>query len=161
GALWALAQGLAEKGPVKPPSPEWFRPSFDDGSLKVAGENILDAFISHALGNRKEVAAADDLSGVLSYEKLLVGVIALARRLANLPGDNIGLLLPASVASDLSYFALLMAGKLPIMMNWTTGQANLAHAARVMGVSHVVSSKAFIDRVGVKSDGWEYVYLED
>ena len=26
GQLWALAQGLAEKGPTKPPPAEWFQP---------------------------------------------------------------------------------------------------------------------------------------
>jgi long-chain-fatty-acid--[acyl-carrier-protein] ligase len=161
GELWALAEGLAEKGPVKPPAPEWFSPASDTGPLHVEGENILDAMLSRALRNSKDVAAADELAGVVSYEKLLVGVLAMARRLAQLPGDNIGVMLPASVAADIAYFALLMAGKLPVMMNWTTGQANLAHAAQVMGVTQVVSSKAFTDRVGIKSEGWNYVYLED
>jgi long-chain-fatty-acid--[acyl-carrier-protein] ligase len=161
GELWALAQGLAEKGPVKPPAPEWFTPSSDAGPLKVEGDSILDAFIPHALRNRKEVAAADDLAGVVTYERLLVGVLAMAKRLAAIAGDNVGLMLPASVAADIAFLSLHAAGKLPVMMNWTTGPANLTHAARVMGVTHVVSSKAFIDRVGVKSDGWTYVYLED
>jgi long-chain-fatty-acid--[acyl-carrier-protein] ligase len=161
GELWALAQGLAEKGPVKPPLPEWFTPSSDAGPLGVKGNSILDAFISNALRYRKEPAAADDLAGVVTYERLLVGVLATAKRLAALPGENVGLMLPASVAADLAFFALHLAGKLPVMMNWTTGPANLTHAARVMGVTHVVSSKAFIDRIGVKSDGWSYVYMED
>jgi long-chain-fatty-acid--[acyl-carrier-protein] ligase len=30
-----------------------------------------------------------------------------------------------------------------------------------MGVKHVVTSRAFVDRIGVRPEGWEYVYLED
>src|SRR5262249_36870760 len=60
-----------------------------------------------------------------------------------------------------TFLALHLAGKLPIMLNWTTGPANLAHAARVMGLTHVVTSKAFIDRLGIENQGWEYVFLED
>ena len=34
-------------------------------------------------------------------------------------------------------------GKLPAILNWTTGPNNLAHAAKLMGLTHVVTSKAF------------------
>src|SRR5437660_6654308 len=54
-----------------------------------------------------------------------------------------------------------MAGKLPVLLNWTTGPAALEHAARVMKLSHVVTSKAFIDRTGIKVAGAEYVFMED
>ena len=47
---------------------------------------------------------------------------------------------------DIALFALHLAGKLPVHLNWTTGPANLAHAAKLMGLTHVVTSKAFIDR---------------
>src|SRR5262249_42650186 len=60
-----------------------------------------------------------------------------------------------------AFMALHLAGKLPVMLNWTTGPAHLAHAVRVMGVRHVVTSKAFIDRLGLGSAGWEYLYLEE
>src|SRR5207302_1362381 len=38
---------------------------------------------------------------------------------------------------------------------------NLAHAARLMSLTHVVTSKAFIDRTGVAVEGTEYLFLED
>jgi long-chain-fatty-acid--[acyl-carrier-protein] ligase len=161
GELWALAQGLAERGPIKPAPREWFSPSADEGPLTLSGRTLLDAFVARALANRKDVAAADDLAGVLTYERLLVGVVTIARRLAPLPGVNVGVMLPASVACDVAFLALHLAGKLPIMLNWTTGPANLAHAVTVMGVTHVVTSKAFMDRIGIQRERWEYVYVED
>ena len=57
--------------------------------------------------------------------------------------------------------ALLMAGKLPVILNWTTGSNNLAHAVRLMTLSRVVTSHTFIDRVEIEIAGVQYVYLED
>jgi long-chain-fatty-acid--[acyl-carrier-protein] ligase len=161
GQLWALAQGLVEREPPKPPPPAWFRPPSDEGPLAALGETIPEAFVARALANRKDVAAADDLSGVLTYERLLVGALVLARRFAGLPGANVGLMLPASVAGDIAFLALHLAGKLPVLLNWTTGPANLAHAARLMGLTHVVTSRAFLDRTGVSVEGVQYLFLEE
>jgi long-chain-fatty-acid--[acyl-carrier-protein] ligase len=56
---------------------------------------------------------------------------------------------------------LHLAGKLPVVLNWTNGPANLAHAAQVMKLSHVVTSKVFIDRVQVQVSGTRFLFLED
>jgi long-chain-fatty-acid--[acyl-carrier-protein] ligase len=162
GELWALAQGLASKGPPRPAPAGWFAPGCGgDGLLEARGGTIPEAFVARALSCRREVAAADDLAGAVTCERLLVGALAMARRFAKLPAANVGLMLPASVASDTAYLALSLAGKLPVILNWTTGPANLAHAARLMGLTHVVTSNAFIDRTGIQVQGTEYLCLED
>jgi long-chain-fatty-acid--[acyl-carrier-protein] ligase len=161
GELWALAQGFADKRPPKPPPPEWFVPPSDEGELKILGDTVAEAFVARALACPRDVVAADDISGVLTYRKMLVGARVMARRFRSLPGENVGLLLPASVACDTMFMALHLAGKLPVLLNWTTGPANLAHAARVMSLSKVVTSKAFVDRAGVTVERTEYVYVED
>jgi long-chain-fatty-acid--[acyl-carrier-protein] ligase len=161
GQLWALAQGLIEKKPPKPPPAEWFRPPSDTGPLKILGDTLAAAFVARALANRRDVAAADDLAGVMTYERLLVGALTLARRLEKLPAAHVGLMLPASVAGDVAFLALHLAGKLPVVLNWTTGPVNLAHAARTMELTHVVTSRAFVDRSGIEVEGVEYLFLEN
>jgi long-chain-fatty-acid--[acyl-carrier-protein] ligase len=161
GELWALAQGIADKRPPKPPAPEWFAPASDDGELKILGDTVAEAFVARALACPRDVVAADDIGGVLTYRKMHVGARVMARRFRSLPGENVGLLLPASVACNTIFMALHLAGKLPVLLNWTTGPANLAHAARVMKLSKVVTSKAFVDRAGVTVEGTEYLYVED
>jgi long-chain-fatty-acid--[acyl-carrier-protein] ligase len=161
GDLWALAGGLASKGPPKPAPPEWFRPPAQDGAPDIQGDTIAEAFVTRALGCPKDVAAADDMAGVITYERLLIGALVMARRFRELPGDNVGLMMPASVGADIALMGLYLAGKLPVVMNWTTGPANLAHAAELMGLSHVVTSEAFIDRTGVEIDDVDYVFLEE
>src|SRR5262249_2418937 len=134
------------QAPPRPAPAQWFRAGRDQRPPEISGETLLEAFVNQALAHRSEVAAADDLAGVVTYERMLVGVLALARRFRDLPGPRVGLLLPASVAGDSALLALLGAGKLPVMLNWTTGPAGLAHAARAMGLECFVTSQAFLDR---------------
>lgn len=161
GQLWALAEGLLDRGPPRPAPAAWFRPSDEVGPLELLGRTVPEAFVARALAHRHEVAVADDQAGVQSYERLLIGALVLARRLKRLPASNVGLLLPASAACDMALLALYLADKLPVVLNWTTGPGNLAHAARVAGLTHVLTVHPFIDRTGITVEGTEYLYLED
>jgi long-chain-fatty-acid--[acyl-carrier-protein] ligase len=161
GQLWALAQGLVERAPPKPPPAAWFTPPSDTGPLEVLGPTVPEAFVARALRSGRDVAAADDLAGVLTCERLLVGALTMSRRFAAVPATNVGLMLPASVGCDLAFLGLHLAGKLPVVLNWTTGPANLAHAARTMGLTHVITSQRFLDRSGITIDDVEWLFLED
>ncbi|HEV3439396.1 MAG TPA: AMP-binding protein [Gemmata sp.] len=161
GALWALAEGLQEKAPPKPPPVGWFAPPGGDASLSIRGETVAEAFLNQAVAHRRMLIVADDLAGGVTYEKLIVGAGAMAARFREIPAENIGLMLPASVACDLAFLGLHLAGKLPVVLNWTTGPANLAHAAKIMKLSHVVTSKAFVDRVQVEVPGATLLFLEE
>jgi acyl-CoA synthetase (AMP-forming)/AMP-acid ligase II/1-acyl-sn-glycerol-3-phosphate acyltransferase/acyl carrier protein len=176
GELWALAEGIVEKAPPKPAPPEWFRPPApptpappptggggvgEGGAPDIMGETVAEAFVARALACPRDVAVADDMAGVLTYDRLLIGAIIMARRFAKLPGDNVGLMMPASVAADVALMGLSLAGKLPVVLNWTTGSANLEHAARLMKLEHVVTSQAFIDRTGIEIKGTRFFFLED
>lgn len=160
GQLYALAAGMTKREPPKPPTPAWFTPPSSEEAAVLA-ESIPEAAVERALACRKDVVCADDMAGVLTYERLLVGALVMAKRFRELPGKNVGLLLPASVACDVALLGLYLADKLPVVLNWTTGPGNLGHAAKLTGLTHVVTSKAFVDRTEVKVGGTEYVYLEE
>jgi long-chain-fatty-acid--[acyl-carrier-protein] ligase len=160
GELWLLAQGLVEAAPPQPAPAAWFDPPAE-GPAEVKGDTLVEAFLNRALAHPRDVAAADDLAGAVIYGRLLVGVLTLARRFRDLPGSRVGLLLPASVACDVALLALQWAGKVPVVLNWTTGPSNLAHAVRTTGLTHVVTSHQFLDRTGLEVPGAQYVCLED
>ncbi len=161
GQLWALAEGLVEKGPPKPPPPTWFTPPSDNGPYAILGDTIPEAFLNRVAQHPKDIAVADDIAGALTYERLLIGTLTMAERFRALPGENIGLLLPASVAADISFLGLHLAGKLPVPLNWTTGPVNLEYAAKLMGLTHIITSKAFIDRMPITIPGTTFVFLEE
>lgn len=161
GQLWALAEGIVEKGPPAPVPPVWFTPPSDTNAVDIPGDTIPAVFLRRAVRHPKDVAAADDLSGVLNYERMLVGSLLLASKFRDLPGEHVGLLLPSSVGCTVAFLALHLAGKLPVLLNWTTGPVNLAHAAKLTEITKVITSKRFIDRTQVEVPGTDYVYLED
>ncbi len=161
GTLWSLAEGMVKRGELPPAPKAWFKPRTDPGRLRLLGPTMNQAILGRVRQSGDDAAAADDTSGLVTYRRLLVSAILLSRRFAEIPAPNVGVLLPASVAADSVFFALHLAGKLPVMLNWTTGPANLAHAARIMGLTHVITSKRFVDRTGIAVEGTQYVHLED
>ena len=176
GELWALAEGqLSAAGDkIEPPPPAWNTPPGDSDEPAVLGETLAEAFVRRMLKNSNDVAAADRMSGVLTYRRLYVAARLMARRFAalvplsplpkgegRLGHEPVGVLLPGSVAANIVFFALHLADRLPVLLNWTTGPANLAHAVKTLGVRHVITSKKLIDRLGIQIEGAEYVYLED
>ena len=163
GELWALGEGLSieESAEAEPAPPAWQRPSASDQVAEVLAETLAEAFVRRALKNPDDVAVADRLSGVLTHRRMLIGASLLGKRMAKLEGEAVGLMLPASAAADLVFFALHLAGKLPVIMNWTTGPANLAHAVKKLKLQHIVTSGKFVDRLGIEVEGADYAFLED
>jgi len=48
-----------------------------------------------------------------------------------------------------------------VMMNWTTGPANLAHGIAVTETRRIVTSRKLVDRLGITVEGAVYEFLED
>lgn len=162
GGLWALADGQLSGGDEKLLVPSgWWKPKRNTQTPKILGETITESFYLRALAQPNDVAVADAISGVLSYRRLLVGAALMARRLQKFEEHHVGVMLPASVAADVVFFALQLANKVPVMMNWTTGPSNLAHGVNVTGVKRILTSKKMVDRLGIDVAGAEYVFLED
>jgi len=161
GELWAIAEGLQEKMPPRPAPAGWFAPAPNNDHLTIPGETVAEAFLNQAFAHRKQMIIADDIAGGLTYERLIIGVSVMASRFREIEAANVGLMLPASVACDLAFFGLHLAGKVPVVLNWTTGPANLAHAVKVAGLTHVITSRAFVDRVQPEVPGAKLYFLED
>jgi len=161
GEMWALAEGQLSTAPPKPPPAEWFARMGDHGPAAILGDTVPVAFVERAFASALDIAEADDLAGAVTYERMLIGATVMSRRFREIPAANIGLLLPATVTADVAFCALGLAGKLPVLLNWTTGPANLAHAARLMKLTHVVTSKTFVDRLAIVVEGTKFLFLED
>ncbi len=112
------------------------------------GATLQEAFLRSCERMDGFVACADGLgAGVVSYSKFKTGVLVLSEEIRKLPGDNIGILLPASVGAYLLILSVLFAGKTPVMLNWTAGIKSLDHAAEVTKIQTVLSSLKFLTRI--------------
>lgn len=164
GELWALADGqLSAKGskPLAVPALWSRRLAMRGHAPAPLADTVGLAFVRRAVAQPNNAAVADRVSGVLSYRRMLIGAALMAEQLRRLPGNNLGVMMPASVAADLAFHAAHLAGKVPVMLNWTTGPAGLAHAVSTTGVSHVVTSQKLVDRLDINIAGAQFVFLED
>ena len=163
GELWALADGKlagdSKEEPVAVPV-AWFAPPRSSAPPAVLAGTVAEAFVRRALVAPTEAAVVDRMSGMLPSRRLLVAAILMSRRFAAWPEKHVGVMLPASVAADIVFFALHMAGKTPVMMNWTTGPANLVHGVKVTDTKRIVTAKKLVDRVGIEVPGADYEFLE-
>jgi acyl-[acyl-carrier-protein]-phospholipid O-acyltransferase/long-chain-fatty-acid--[acyl-carrier-protein] ligase len=112
----------------------------------------------------------DPLRTKLTYKRLLTGTHVLATKLRKpLKGEtHVGVLLPNTAGVAVTFFALQALGKVPAMLNFTAGIANLEAACRAAEVRIILTSRAFIEKArleaveqALKATGITVIYLED
>jgi len=146
--LAASGKGIsAIESPLKGASAAW-KANRGDGRLAIpAGRTITDVFLALASRHPGQVILADQVSGEVSFRRLVLGLMLMVPSIRQLPGRYVGIMLPASVGAGLFYLAALFAGKTPVMINWTTGSRNLVHALDLIGVERVITAKALVSKL--------------
>ncbi len=97
----------------------------------------------------------------VSYSKALIASIILSRRFKKEQNCFIGIMLPTSAGAALSVLGVLMAGKIPVMINYSTGaKRNVEFAQRKCNFDLVVTSKKLLEKIECpRTPGM--VFLED
>ncbi|MDE3038877.1 MAG: AMP-binding protein, partial [Pseudomonadota bacterium] len=81
--------------------------------------------------------------------------------------DYVAVLLPSGLAALVTFVALQTLGKIPCMLNFSSGPANLLHACRIAGVKTILTSRQFIEKGKMESiiealqKDYGIIYLED
>ena len=140
------------------------------GDYINGGGTIFSALVDAraAFGARKLILEDQDRNP-LSYTDLIRAAFALGRRIAALTekGERVGVMLPASSAGVVTFFALHAFGRVPTMLNFTSGIRNLKAACELAGVKRVLTAHKFIEQGQLHDlvDALETVatvtYLED
>ncbi|MFI5014447.1 MAG: acyl-[ACP]--phospholipid O-acyltransferase [Hyphomicrobiales bacterium] len=118
---------------------------------------------------RRQPAVEDPLGTKLGYGKLILSAQILGRQLLPLAraGEAVGVLLPNSAGVVVTFFALQSIGRVPAMLNFSSGAANVISACRTAKVETVLTSRAFVEKgrldklVEALSGAVRIVYLED
>jgi len=134
------------------------------------GGTLFNALIEarSTFGPKKPILEDQDRNP-LTYTDLIRGAFALGRRIAALTekGERVGVMLPASSAGVVTFFALHAFGRVPTMLNFTSGIRNLKAACELAGVKRVLTAQKFIEQGQLHDlvDALETVatvtYLED
>ncbi|HZN31366.1 MAG TPA: AMP-binding protein, partial [Xanthobacteraceae bacterium] len=118
---------------------------------------------------RKTVAVEDPVTGALSYKRLLAGVAILGAKLMPLApeGRAIGVMLPNANGAVLTILGLMSGGRVPAMINFTAGAANILAACKAAQLTTIVTSRTFVERgkltnlVAALEPTIKIIYLED
>ncbi|MGU3536304.1 acyl-[ACP]--phospholipid O-acyltransferase [Methylobacterium sp. A54F] len=114
-------------------------------------------------------AVEDPVTGTLTYRRLVMGANVLARKLMPLApeGRPLGVMLPNANGAAVTFFALASAGRVPAMINFSAGPANILSACKAAEVDTILTSRAFIEKgrlgplVEAIAGSVKLVYLED
>ncbi|MET0336508.1 MAG: AMP-binding protein [Caulobacter sp.] len=142
-------------------------PSFDAALAKTT---LFDALVQarRTHGARKPILE-DQERNPLTYTDLIRAAFALGRKIAAItaPGERVGVMLPASAGAVVTFFALHAFGRIPTMLNFTSGIRNLKAACQLAGVKRVLTAHKFIelgklhDLVDAIEGQAQITYLED
>ncbi len=115
-----------------------------------------------ACGRRLKVA---DSTGVrLSGQDLLIRTLALRRFLLRevLEPDekHVGIFLPPTAPAVATNFAMALAGRVTVNLNYTVTSSILKQCCEKAGLRRVITSRKFVDKVGLDV-GVPMVFLED
>lgn len=106
-------------------------------------------FIETAKRQKEKTAFVDCLTKrQLSYSRTLIASLILARRFRALRDGFLGIMLPTSAGAGLTVIASLMAGKVPVMINYSTGaEQNARYAKRKCDFHTIVTSRKLLEKV--------------
>jgi acyl-[acyl-carrier-protein]-phospholipid O-acyltransferase/long-chain-fatty-acid--[acyl-carrier-protein] ligase len=125
-------------------------------------KTIPESFIHTARRHPFRFAMADFRTPHLKFFSALVKTIFLARRLRPHWKDQqaVGVLLPPSIGGALVNLAAMMAGKIPVNLNYTASNSVVESCAQQSGLKTVVTSRLFLEKVKVQPPGAP-IYVED
>lgn len=156
--LAARSEGLGHAAkPLRAVASAWFADDCSQSKeLQFAeGINLAELILRQARANKNQVIVADQ-GGEKTWRQLMTGVLVLQPKIKAIAEESVAIMLPASVAACLCWLTLVLCGKRPVMLNWTTGERNMSHALAQTGAKTVLTSSLLIDKLkgrGIELDG--------
>jgi acyl-[acyl-carrier-protein]-phospholipid O-acyltransferase/long-chain-fatty-acid--[acyl-carrier-protein] ligase len=137
---------------------------------KATELSIFDALIeaSRRYGPKKPILE-DQERRVLTYTDVIRASFALGRKINAITkkGDHVAVLLPTSAAAAVTFYALHAFGRVPVMLNFTSGIRNLKSACKTGEIKRILTSRRFIEQgklddvIDALEGTYQITYLED
>lgn len=123
---------------------------------------VATRFIRAAKANWFRLAVADSLGREMSFGAALTGARIVSDWFKReRPNDNmVGILLPSSVGAALINMGLMLAGKVPVNLNFSIGPEAMESAIRQCGITTIVTAKPFLAKAKI-AEREGMIYAED
>lgn len=148
--LCLMAMGkkkLAQQSEL-PPSSLHVSAVADYNVMPQPGKNVLTHFLEVFTRDGDEYFAWDAVSGTSKRKDFLLKAAVVSELIRKkVKSKHVGIMLPALQSTTLLIIASYMAGKVPVMLNWTVGKKVLNDAFELSGADAVITASAFYDRV--------------
>ncbi len=173
--LCMMAMGKSKKIESLPPC-KWNIPNTPETTIykilkdtqEKLGENtsILSIFKESFKKSKNDSFVYDTIFGIQSKRDFLLKAYFIAGKLKAISGDYIGIMMPSVSGASLLIIATYLAGKTPVMFNWTVGASAFNHSVNYSKVESILSVGSFYDKV--KNDFLEeynkngkFIFLEN
>ncbi len=120
-------------------------------------------FIETALKNLNQTAVIDiSRNAQFSYKQILAGALLLSKQIKELTDEkHVGVMIPVSAGAIIAKLAVLMAGKTPAMINYSTGALqNCEYARKKCGIKFFITSSTLLKKLELNADD-DMVMMED
>lgn len=134
------------------------------------GQTLYQAFLDARSVHGGTAHVVEDQERIpASYDRVVLGTRILGRKLSGFThkGENVGVLLPNTVGAAVTFFALQAHGRVPAMLNFSTGLENMRTACAAANVKTLLTSRVFVEMakltntVAALGKTRDIVYLED
>lgn len=106
-------------------------------------------FVRMAKKHAKKLAIKDKTTkSDVSYSRALIGALILAKKFKKYDEGYIGIMIPTSAGCALATVGALMSGRVPVMINYSTGAENNAkYAQDKCSFKTIITSKALLEKI--------------
>lgn len=137
--------------------------------MECGAKTLPEAILEAAREQPGQVIVEDIGLNKLTYRRLFIGADVLGAQWLERFGpesERVGVLLPNMAVMPVVLLSLWSANKVPAILNYTTGPAALLASARIAGLKHLITSKAFVQRAELDlaplaAGGVQFHFLEE
>ena len=119
-------------------------------------------FVKMAKKHSKKLAIKDKTTNKdVPYDRALIGALILSKKFQKYDKGYIGIMIPTSAGCALATVGSLMSGRVPVMINYSTGaDKNAKYAQEKCSFKTIITSKALLEKIDCPViDGM--VFIED
>lgn len=106
-------------------------------------------FVVMAKKQAGKAAVIDKTTGkTVTYSRALIGGLILSSKFQKYDKGFIGIMIPTSAGCALATVGALMSGRIPVMINYSTGaEANSRYAQKKCNFKTIITSKALLEKI--------------
>ncbi len=148
GDLYLLASGLSGKTTPLPRCS--FKKNYPfNNFIKVDRVDSIPAqFVRRFTSNNHLSFCYDAMLGETTRKEFFLKTCVVAELIKKkCKKKHVGIMLPALQSSGILIMATYLAGKVPVMLNWTVGQKILEHCVNEVAVDTIFTASSFVDKI--------------